>query len=268
MKIQTKQKIVYARYIFPVVLLLILLAVSLVPAYQYVTSGDGGGLSDKFSYFDLVGNYLESSRNALFGTEMTDEHILDAALSKNVLIIEAIGLVCFLVSLAVSVYSLIMAMKYFLSDDEDAVERQRTFFITLFPNRIVLCVFEFLAVLPFLFPYILPILLEKVYASQKLRVTMAVVSVDPIMVAAVGFLILIVLSCVCAPLERQFDADLFKKRGASKENGDCESDEEVTDEQVAELSEEQNEFIRRLLLSRNEKNNDSDIAEDDNNGDE
>ena len=258
MKTETKKKIIYFRYILPVILLLIAFAISFVPSYRYVVEG---ALEDKQSAFDIVCGSLDTSRNVLFGTGESDSPNVVAA--RIILTMLAVGFIGVVISLAVSIYSLVMSMNYFMSDDEEKTEKQRVLFVTLLPNRIVLCALELLAFLSFAFPYVLPAVYENIYGQ---RVTLAVISIDPMAFAVVGFLALIVLSFVCAPMERSFGADLFKKIKPTVETLEQDEDEEEEDERV-ELSQEQNEFIRSLLKNR-EKTIDSEMAEEDTDGDE
>ena len=183
--------------------------------------------------------------------------------AQTILTMLAVGFVGLMLSLVIAVYSLYVAMRYFMSDDEEAAEKKRIFFITLFSNRIILCVSELLALLFFAFPYALPTVYESIYGQ---KVTLALIMpIDGLWIAAAGFLAVIVLSFVCAPIERGLGIDLFKKIRPAVENH--EEDWEEEEDAHIELSQEQNEFIRNLLKNK-EKEIDSDITEEDTDGDE
>ena len=261
MKKQPRAEMIYIRYILPVAVLIAVMVISFIPSYRYVVDGS---LGDSVSAFDLIKNSIDASRNMLFGTEEASELALMS--SRIFLVLLAVGFIGMLISFAASVYSLVMTMRYFFGNDEAAIERQRALFVTFFPNRIVLCALEQLVFLLVAFPYALPLVYKGVFGQN---VTMALVSVDPLSVATVGFIAVIVLSCICAPMERKLDADVFKKRKDFEPDlNDADSeDEEKYEEEKITLSKEQNEFIRNLLRERKETT-DTEITEEDKDGDE
>lgn len=241
---QTKQKLIYARYILPPVLLFVLLIVAFIPSYRYVAEGVA---REPISLWKLISNSWNESRETLFvKTNATNGELLFAKTMLGIIL--GFGAL-YLGALAVAVWSSFVALKLFISDDEDGAERARTLFITFIPNRIVLTLLEAL-VIPFsVIPYLMPM----IYASTLgTRVSFVLAAPDGFIFALVAIAAIAVLSVITAPFERRFDADVFKKRAAfgmakAEENdGTFESVYEMSDEERA-LREEQAERIRRML---------------------
>ncbi|MBQ2384961.1 MAG: hypothetical protein II292_02010, partial [Clostridia bacterium] len=147
-----------------------------------------------------------------------------------------------------------------MSDDEESAEKSRTLFITAIPNRIALTVAEALVLPICLFPYLLP----AIYAhtlGMNVRVDLA--APDCLIFAAVSLVAIAILSALCAPMERRFDADVFKRRKAfdrdeSEEQSEVEDYTSLFDTRGDETEEEKNqreaeaEHIRRILRKDDE----------------
>ena len=260
MKENSQKKFICVRYILPLAVLVVAAVVAFIPSYRFVVDGS---LGDAVSAFDLMRNSFDTSRNMLFGSEEASE--LAVMSSKIFLTMLAVGCVGMLISLAVAIYSVVMTMRYFFGDNESAIERERALFITLLPNRIVLCACELLVFLLFAFPYALPFVYRGVFGQ---KVTMALVSVDPFMILIAGFLAVIIISCTTAPMERKLDVDVFKKRKAFEpEKNELSIEEEESNGDNVALSKEQNEFIRYLLREKEQTSDEKTTEEKNSNGD-
>ena len=135
MKKDIKKIFIYARYVLPIVALIVIFIMSFVPSFRFVFDGDDGL---DMSLAKLVSNSWEESRNILFGSgERTDASVIFSRTLFSLIIALTIAS---LISFAVSVWSMIVAFKCFLSDDEESAERWRTVFCVFVPNRIVLCI--------------------------------------------------------------------------------------------------------------------------------
>ena len=258
MKKETKQKLIYLRYILPPVLILLVLFLGLVPSYRYVV---GAEAHEKVSLWSLVGDSWTLGRETLFAKN--DATTGEQAFSKITLgWIIGSALLC-AAALASAAWSCFVALKLFISDDEDGAEKSRTLFVTVFPNRIVLTVAECLTLPLFFFPYILP----TIYAhTMGMSVRVALVGPDGIIFSVIFLIAIAVLSAFTAPMERQFDADVFKRRKAfERESADEQSEsEDYTSlfssngdetEEEKELREAEAERIRRILRNDNENTN-------------
>ena len=247
MKKQTKQKLIYARYILPPVLLIFLLLLAFIPSYRYVDSGEA---REPISLIALLFNSFEQGRNILFATP--NATVGQTAFAKVLLSVAIASLLLYVVALAVAIWSTLTALKLFMSDDEEDAERTRTLFITFVPNRIVLTVLEALAIPITLFPYAMPLIYSYTLA-YSVRVNLC--TPDALIACVLSITAIAIISAITAPYERRFDADVFKKRRAF---ADAVAETEETEyspvfsksdegDEYDELRREQAEKIRKLL---------------------
>lgn len=247
MKKQTKQRLIYVRYILPPVLLILLLLIAFIPTHRYV---DAGEAREPISLFALLTNSFEQGRNILFATP--NATVGQTAFARVLLTVSIAGLILYAIALAVSIWSMVTALKLFMSDDEEDAERTRTLFITFVPNRIVLTLLEALAIPLTLFPYVMPLIYSYTLA-YSVRVNLC--APDALIASVIFISAIAVLSAVAAPYERRFDADVFKQRRAFADSADGKDGEEYEsvfgtreeDEGYDELRREQAEKIKKLL---------------------
>ena len=252
-KDQTKQILVYLRYILPPILILLTLLMMFIPSYRFVTEGKADA---PISTFSLLGNSFELSRTVLFGGEAQES--ANIAFAKVLLAWIIVSVVLCAVAFFVSVWCAVVAIRYFTDDDEERAEKSRTLFITFFPNRIFVSAAEAL-VLPLLaFPYMMGPIYKWILNT---RVIITLCAPEPFFAALVVLLAIFVFSAVCKKFEREFDADIFKKQNEEKTIED-ESDDsfelDTYDRENSEEIRERNERIRQLL-NKDKK----DISEDD-----
>ena len=258
MKKETKQKLIYLRYILPPILILLVLLLGFIPSYRYVV---GDEAHERVSIWSMIGDSWTLGRETLFAKSNATTG--EQAFSKITLgFIIGSALLC-AAALASAAWSCFVALKLFISDDEESAEKSRTLFVTVFPNRIFLTVAECLALPLFLFPYILP----AVYAhTMGMSVRVGLAAPDGLIFAAVSLIAIAVLSALTAPMERQFDADVFKRHKAfERESADEQSESEdytslfssngEETEEEKELREAEAERIRRIL--RNDSDNEN-----------
>ena len=249
MKKQTKQKLIYTRYILPPIFIFLLALIAFIPSYRYVESGSARGA---ISLAALASNAWEQGRVILFATP--EATVAQMAYGRMLVVLIIAAVVLYLIALATAIWSCAVALKLFMSDDEEGVEKNRTLFITFFPNRIVLTVIEALALALALFPYLVPL----VYAQTLgLNVSIVLNAPDGLIFWIVFIAVIAALSAITAPYERRFDADVFKKRvmfrAEEDESGEDAGYESVfstdgeQDERDRALKEEQAELIRKLL---------------------
>ncbi len=245
MKKETKQKLIYLRYILPPILILLVLLIGFIPSYRYVV---GAEAHERVSLWSLVDDSWTLGRETLFAK--SDATTGEQAFSKITLgFIIGSALLC-AAALASAAWSCFVALKLFISDDEDGAEKSRTLFVTVFPNRIFLTVAECLALPLFLFPYILP----AVYAhTMGMSVKVGLAAPDSLIFAAVFLIAISILSALTAPMERQFDADVFKRRKAfeyDSTDGQSENEDYTSLFSAKEDENEQEKAIRAAEAER------------------
>ena len=250
MKKETKQKLIYLRYILPPVLIILVLLLGFVPSYRYVVTGEA---HESVSLWSLIGDSWTLGRETLFAKSNATTG--EQAFSKITLgWIIGSALLC-LVALASAAWACFVALKLFISDDEEGAEKSRTFFITFLPNRIALTVAE---------AFVLPVCLPTVYAhTMGMSVRVDLAAPDCLIFAAVSLVAIAILSALCAPMERQFGADVFKRRKAfvREESDEPSESEEYTSlfsakdgetEEEKKQREAEAERIRRILRKDDE----------------
>ena len=246
MKEQNKKKLIYVRYALPPILIALMLITMLIPAYKYVSAGE---VNDTISAFSLIKNSYDQSRTVLFGTaEQSNANIVFSRILLTVIIASA---VLFAIALASALYCAVVAFTYFISDDEKKSERIRTFFVTLIPNRTVASVLQALYLPLLLIPYAMPLLYKYIF---NMRVVLTLRAPDPLILGGICLLAIFALTVICAPMEREFKADIFKRSkiefGAERED----EKEDYTPIFTASDNErqERNERIRELLTKNKE----------------
>ena len=229
--------LIYLRYILPIVALLVTFAMLFVPSYRFIFDGDAG---TDISVMKLLSISWEETRTVLFGTGDTSDAAV--SFSRTLFAVIIVTVVLFLISLAVSVWTAIVAFKCFLSDDEDSAENWRLSLCVFLPNRIVFCILSSLGLLIAMLPHFMPPLYLWTY-SKVVRI--ALVAPSALIIGGVIVFSTIILSIICAPIEKRFDADIFKKN-VSDTDIEEETFESTQDEEI-DVDEEQREQIRRLF---------------------
>ncbi len=244
MKVKTQKKLIYLRYILPVVIMLCMLLVMLIPSYRYVNVTEGT-VEQPVSLWQLMSNSYTATRTVLFGeAEATAQ---SEAFARGVLTMLICVWVVYLAALGIAIYTAYIALKYFSSDDADGAERMRAIFVTIVPNRFVACATNLFSLALPLFAYFLPLF----YTSEKIAFLLFLP--DALVVGGVLLLGTFVLSAMCAPLERGFGADVFARRAAFAEDEDI---EEEASKPFSDTDDESRERLRRLLLGENENDTD------------
>ena len=235
-------------------MLLMIPLTMLIPSYRYVT---GGALNEATSPFTLMSNSFDAARHVVFAT--AEQDAADMLFSRTVMTLIIVFWILFLLAFAVSVYSAAVGFRCILSDDRQGTEKSRTFFITLIPNRILLCITEALCIPLTLFPYILPYLYDVIWSEH---VGMALMAPDALIFALISVTAIALLCILSAKSERALDVDVFKRY---KEKESKVDDYAAEDEYVSSIDDEQKERIRRILLGNKpdeETTENTDKAED------
>jgi hypothetical protein len=197
-----KKYLIYIRYSLPVLSLLAILGMLFVPSYRFIFSGKAG---ERVSAANLLLNSWDKVRDALFGNlEQTNATI---TFSKIIFALIIVFVILFLLSIAISIWSAIIAFRCFLSDNEESAEYDRRIFCVFIPNRIALTALTSIGGVIALFPYLMPWL----YGILSENISFVLEAPDALTVGGALILTVIVLSFVCARFERAFDADIFEK---------------------------------------------------------
>ncbi len=192
---------IYVRYLFPLICALLIFAVLLIPCLQY--SNNQSGTDEPISAVRLMKNSWDQVRNYLFGSgTQTNGNI---QFSRTVLVLLILFWILFFAGIAVALWAFVAFLHYAEEDRGDQVGR--IWFITLIPNRTVLCVLYALMLPLPCFPRIVILLYRSIYVAVELRIHW----LDPMWVAFFLFAVTVVLSCITAKEERALRMDLFRK---------------------------------------------------------
>ncbi|MBQ9086946.1 MAG: hypothetical protein IJY47_07140 [Clostridia bacterium] len=242
---------ILARYIYPIVMV-VLVAVSLcIPCMRYTTADTG--TNETMSQWELMSNSWEHSRQYLFGSaEQTSSNTLFCRAVFGTLI----GFFAlFLVGSVAAVWSSVGAFCYFRDPDDRGTGS--ILYLTLFPNRVAVCLLVAL-ILPMLtFPRLLVFFYERFFHYSVL---MNVTFPEPLWIGGVLYLLFLVATVAFAKRERAMGMSPYPKkkpRGlpAEEQAEDTGSyqpqfsneSERVYYEMNQRAREEQAERIRRLL---------------------
>lgn len=244
MKKNTRKGFIYFRYILPILTPVIMLLLMHVPCYRFVTAD--AGLHQKISAWGLISNSWDTVRDYLFGNGEQVQVTADFAGTVFGLIILLTLLFC--IGAGMAVYTAVAAFGYFKNGCKES--RSRILFITLVPNRVILCVYYSL-ILPFIFfPRMLPALYNSIL---NYYIELICEPFDIIIVSAILFVATVAVIFVSARFEKLAQMNLFFKHKKQTEEDEETVEEEDTDETDAYTAmdrrarEEQNERILRLL---------------------
>ena len=251
--------LIYVRYLLPVVLCLALLGTMLIPCLQYSTVE---GTQKEISALELMENSWDQVRAYLFAT--SDQEITQVRFSWTVLILLPVLVLFFLIGAVMTVAVAVGAMRY-INNYAYRKTDARIWFITIIPNRIVVCAVQAL-ILPMLFysRMIIPLYTKVLHVGVLLNVSFP----EPWVWGLIAYAVIVALTVISARFERELDADPFKKikrpvvRVVDPEKDEPAEEEEpkFTDEAARRYyenqkraREEQAELIRRLLNKNNEE---------------
>ena len=210
----SSKKLVYIRYLFPVVAMVLTFLLMLVPCYSYTTAETGA--QEAISLCELLDNSRVQVCDYLFERAGTKD-AATVSFSKTVLgLLVALSLLFALATISV-VYILISALRYFKHPDDRT--NARILFITLVPNRIVGFVLQALCFPLLAFPHLMILLYSKILHYQ---VALTLTFPDPLILAAVLYAATIVLSIVSASRETVLRMNPFSRRKPSVADGEDE----------------------------------------------
>ena len=217
---------IYLRYLFPLLILLLIVIAMRIPCLQYTTADTG--TNDAISAWELIANSFDQSRRVLFGTE--EQTQANIAFSRTVLISLTVCVLLFLIGCAVAIWSVVMALRYARIPKDHSTARIA--WITLVPNRVALCLWH-LCLLPLpAFPRVLIVIYQ---SMMRYTVALDVTFAEPLIVAALLVLALAAITALLAPTERACGMDPFPNRKKPSSESDA---DEATPPSFATASED------------------------------
>ena len=243
MKKNSRKGFIYFRYIFPIAAALVMIALTFIPVYRYITADTG--IKGAVSLCELIGNSWDTVRTYLFdgGSEKLQP---TTDFSATLLTLIIVFTILFVVGLVTAIWTAVEALRYFTVGDTH--EKSRVLFLTLVPNRILSCVYLALLLPIFTLPMLMPSLYDNIL---NYHVELSV-SVDMLYVALALWLAAVVITAVSSRFEIGELNVFFKK--TVEDTDDEESEPDVPQEPLDAYSElerrakeEQAERILKLL---------------------
>ncbi len=253
-----KKIFIYFRYIFGVALALLILAGMFIPCLKYTV---GENSNQPISAISLVKNSWETSRIYLFDGA-SDKQVEQTSFSKALLASVILLVTLFAIGVIFSLYTAYCAFAYF--KDPKVIDKNRIFFLTLVPNRIVLCIYSAL-LLPLAF---LPRIIVPLYENILNYQTVLFPSVfEPWIIALVLYVAFVTVVFLSAKYEKQLGCDplyneVKEKLKREKKRVMTYAEEQVEEKEEKEdtvkmsiddiLREDQAERIRKMFSDNRE----------------
>lgn len=248
----------YIRYILPPILLAALLLSLFIPCLKFTVVSSEGVTGGEMSVAMLLENSWETVRSYLFGGGELEGG--QEAFSQAVLILIPLMWILYGVGFLSSLAAAVGAVAY-LRDEGFKKTDAGIWFITILPNRIVVCALHVLVLPLLLYHRILVLLYDKL---MNIDVTLDIIGVEPWVLGLIVLVAVFALSAVSAYLEKDCGLDVFKKpippvvrvidRDDSEEPSRGEKRDDVYEEQKRRAREEQADYIRKLLNKNDEEN--------------
>ena len=199
----SKKKLVYIRYLFPVVAIFLTFLLMLVPCYSYTTAD---GVQVPISLCELLDNSRMQVCEYLFERAGTKDQA-NLMFSKLVLGLIVGFSLLFAVAFAAAVYQLVSALRYFKKTND--IGTARLLFVTLMPNRAVCLILQALVFPMLAFPHLMVLIYEKVLDYQT---AVSLTFPDPLILGGVLYVASIVLSYVSASKETGLRMNPYSRR--------------------------------------------------------
>ncbi len=249
MKKTTGKGFIYFRYIFPIAAVAMIIILTFIPCYRFITADTG--VNDAISHSTLMENSWEQVREYLFGGGQKEIPTRDFSAAVLTAIITLSLL--FAVGTASTLYAAISAFRFFAGGCRDS--KSRALFITLVPNRAVLCIYHALMLPMLCFAMLMPYFYD---SFLNYYVQLSYAPFDMLYIAIAIYAITVVIIAVSARYERLEGMDLFFKHRESEEKTPVPEDEPLPTDAYSVMDrrarEEQAERIRTLLLKQDAEN--------------
>jgi len=253
-----KKIFIYFRYIFGILLALLILSGMFIPCLKYTV---GENTNQPISAMSLMKNSWETSRVYLFDGA-ANKQVEQTSFSKALLATVILLTVLFALGVVFAIYTAYCAFAYFKDPKQN--DKNRIFFLTLVPNRAVLCLYSAL-LLPLSF---LPRIIVPLYENILNYQTVLFPSVfEPWIIALVLYAAFAAIVFVSARYEKQLGFDPLynevkenRKREKSRVMTYAEEQDETEAEESTALSiddilrEEQAARIRKMFSDDSKDN--------------
>jgi hypothetical protein len=254
MKKSTRKGLIYSRYILPVVAVIIMLILMSVPAYRFITAQTG--INQPVSLFDLLGNSWSTVRHHLFSGD-AERSEATVYFSKYVMTMIIALTSLFVLGVISVIYTSVTAFMYIASKGRQT--RARALFITLVPNRVLLCIYHALLLPIFLFPMMMPSVFGGILNQQ---IAIQYTPFNLLYAALVLYAFTVFAIFFTARYERIDGMDVFfKRKSFTKDIDEDEPEQESLDEALDAYErmdrlakEEQAQRILRLLNKDKDEN--------------
>lgn len=230
------------RYLFPIFAILLTAATLLIPCLRFTTADTGTG--EAISVATLMKNAWTQVRVYLFAT--AEQHEANVAFSQTVLVTLILLWLLFLVGIVATVWVTVGAFRHFSDPEKSGTDR--ILFRTMFPNRIVVCLYRALTLLPLLFPRILLLCYENIL---HYTVILNLTFLEPIWIGLGLFLAEIALVAAFVPIETVANMNPFRRRRKPVEME--EEQEEPTPVFATEAEQKQYELIEKSKAEQAER---------------
>ena len=194
--------LIHLRYIIPALLCLVLVGLMFVPNLRYSVSS---GTVEEMSVAERLNNDWYQARVALFGSSELSQLGLNFYRILMV-VIPLLGLLFIIGALSTVVVAAVGLI--YINSPEFRHSRERIWFITLLPNRIVVYVLQSLTLPVLFYSRIIVLLFEKVY---KTDVLLNVTFPEAWIFGLVFFALSVGISIWSEIYEKRLDADPFKR---------------------------------------------------------
>ena len=236
---------ILGKNLYPFLMILLICIALAIPCLRYTTADTG--TNETISQWELMGNSWDQSRQYLFGGgEQTSGNVLFCRTVLGTLI----GFfLAFFVGAAALIFAAVGAIYYMVRPTWQGTGR--ALYLTLFPNRVAVCLWGALMLPILIFPRLLVFFYRRYfYYSVLLNVTFG----EPMVIGGVLFVLFLALVIGFAKWEERTGLSPFpkkKQKGLPEVEEDAEptfsSADPMEDELTARAREEQMERIRRLL---------------------
>ena len=213
MKKQKKQNswVIHLRHIFPAAADILLLIFTFIPSFRFIIASK---LQPKQSVFALISNSWKGSREYLFSASA--QTTLEGEAMYRAIFIALIALILlFALGVAINVFSMIVSYKDMISPEQN--KNLKNVYLSFIPNRIILSVFRLL-VIPI---YFLPDIVARYYRTRLFQaVDVKYTLLHPAIIAAILFVITVVITVISKKYEKINGCDVFFKKNASDSEAD------------------------------------------------
>ena len=208
--------VIHLRHIFPAVSDILLLILMLIPTFSFSISSK---VQPKQSVFDLISNSWRGSREYLFSAsaQTTPQ---GEAMYRAIFTVLIVLILVFVLGVVINVFSMIVSYRDVIAPEEN--KNLKNAYLAFIPNRILLLTFRLL-VIPIFF---LPDIVARYYRTRLYQaVYVKYALIHPAIMAALLFVITVVITIISKKYEISAKKDVFFKKSAPQKPIDTHIDD-------------------------------------------